>query len=573
MKTSSTTTICRTTSSRATASYNYTSTVVNYFSRSDHRQGTCNSSGSGVGSASGGFFPCYNSFVQGFGKPLFELAHHWTIGFFVQDDWKLTPRLTLNLGVRYDCEKLPGPFSLAQLKLAADHQHPSDNNNISPRIGFAWDPYGRGKTVVHGGFGIYYGRIFNALLLNTYENTGAANAASSTYSFTSSHGRRTAAAKRRRRASACDRARSQHRVPRSTTSRTPTPSSSTSLCSRTRRADVLSVSATSAPSAVELPNYLNVNLNPANTYTFNYVVAPGPGTANCGPLACGTVIPAKVYANKTRPAPPAPTYNYVTQNPDLQRHHRCHQQHQLQLPRPHRRSQRRASKVLTFDANYTWSHALDFNQNLRHFAQHQQLVRSRSATPAPTTATPTYDVRHRAVGWAILNVPGTAVATGRTHLHHQRLVHQARWCRSSPACPTRSPSPAPCPTSATPLDASRPAGSGLSGTGVTYIPALGRNSHLQSRTRCRRPPRPEGLQVRARSTTCSSSAKPSTSPTTTTGQRVNTTAYSLSTTQGATAASTSANLVYSPTYTSITSANSNYAFNVRLIQIAARLIF
>ena len=54
---------------------------------------------------------------------------------------------------------------------------------------------------------------------------------------------------------------------------------------------------------------------------------------------------------------------------------------------------------------------------------------------------------------------------------------------------------------------------------------------------------------------------------------VNTTGYSLSTVQGATAATTSATLVYQPTFTTVTSANSNYAYNVRLIQIAARLIF
>jgi len=58
---------------------------------------------------------------------------------FVQDSWQINPRLTLNLGVRYDHESLT-----------------QDDNNISPRLGFAYDPKGDGKTVIRGGFGLFY---------------------------------------------------------------------------------------------------------------------------------------------------------------------------------------------------------------------------------------------------------------------------------------------------------------------------------------------------------------------------------------------------------------------------------
>ncbi len=65
------------------------------------------------------------------------IAHNPSV--FAQDDWKVNRRLTLNLGLRYDDE------SISQ-----------DNNNISPRIGFAYDISGEGKTVVRGGFGYFF---------------------------------------------------------------------------------------------------------------------------------------------------------------------------------------------------------------------------------------------------------------------------------------------------------------------------------------------------------------------------------------------------------------------------------
>ena len=52
-------------------------------------------------------------------------------------------------------------------------QKPSDKNNIGPRIGFAYDVYGTGKTVLRGGFGMYYGRMINAVILTAYSQTGS----------------------------------------------------------------------------------------------------------------------------------------------------------------------------------------------------------------------------------------------------------------------------------------------------------------------------------------------------------------------------------------------------------------
>ena len=82
---------------------------------------------------------------------------------FAQDDFKFTSRLTLNLGVRY--EYWTNPVGSSTQTLNAISNAPglitfgnpkTDKNNIAPRVGFAYDPTGRGKTSIRGGFGIAY---------------------------------------------------------------------------------------------------------------------------------------------------------------------------------------------------------------------------------------------------------------------------------------------------------------------------------------------------------------------------------------------------------------------------------
>src|SRR5436853_26506 len=82
---------------------------------------------------------------------------------FAQDDFKFSPRLTLNLGVRY--EYWTNPVGASEQALNAVSNAPglitfgnpqTDKNNIAPRIGFAYDPRGNGKTAIRGGFGIAY---------------------------------------------------------------------------------------------------------------------------------------------------------------------------------------------------------------------------------------------------------------------------------------------------------------------------------------------------------------------------------------------------------------------------------
>jgi hypothetical protein len=82
---------------------------------------------------------------------------------FVQDDIKVTPRLTLNLGLRYEYWTNPVGDSTQQLNAISNVPGvinfgvpKTDKNNIGPRIGFAYDPTGSGKTAIRGGFGVSY---------------------------------------------------------------------------------------------------------------------------------------------------------------------------------------------------------------------------------------------------------------------------------------------------------------------------------------------------------------------------------------------------------------------------------
>jgi len=114
---------------------------------------------------------CYSgAFNQGFG--VLGLTMKTTdINWFVQDDWRVNSRLTLNLGLRYEYQRNPEAVNVNP-NLIQTHNIVNDKNNFGPRVGFAFDATGDGKTSIRGGWGIYYGRVINSTVYNALVNTG-----------------------------------------------------------------------------------------------------------------------------------------------------------------------------------------------------------------------------------------------------------------------------------------------------------------------------------------------------------------------------------------------------------------
>jgi hypothetical protein len=103
-------------------------------------------------------------------------------GYFFQDDWRITHKLTLNTGVRYDYFGVPherdglqgvvsapnlvnGVSQTDSLSIQKGTQwYKKDLNNFAPRFGFAYDPFGDGKTAIRGFYGIFFDRAVGAVI-------------------------------------------------------------------------------------------------------------------------------------------------------------------------------------------------------------------------------------------------------------------------------------------------------------------------------------------------------------------------------------------------------------------------
>ena len=115
----------------------------------------------------------YSTYNQGFGPLGFEFQTGDYAGF-VQDEWKFNPRLSLTIGLRYEYEKTPDA-QLPNPNLPLTASFPSDKNNFAPRVGFAYDVFGKGETILRGGYGIFYARLINSTIYNALAQTGNAN--------------------------------------------------------------------------------------------------------------------------------------------------------------------------------------------------------------------------------------------------------------------------------------------------------------------------------------------------------------------------------------------------------------
>ena len=88
-------------------------------------------------------------YQQGFGNPVYDYPRPFTTAF-VQDQWSARPNLTLNVGLRYELDTQSGPIG-------------TPKKNFAPRASFAWDPFKDHKTVIRGGYGIFFSPIYGQI--------------------------------------------------------------------------------------------------------------------------------------------------------------------------------------------------------------------------------------------------------------------------------------------------------------------------------------------------------------------------------------------------------------------------
>ncbi len=307
---------------------------------------------------------CYSNYQQAFGRPGFDLTTgDWA--FFAQDEWKVNPRLSLTLGVRYEYEHLP-PAQIPNPALDAQNINglqihgstsalPSDKTNIGPRAGFAWDIFGSGKTVVRGGAGEFFARIINSTIYNAISETGLP-AGQQTIFLTSST-----------------------QAPNLLFPQIVNPANSGAATSG-NSAVVFFDKNFKAPEIIQadltveqdlgwqtlfsvswlgaygrrLPDFVDTNL-PAATGTVSYTVVDA---SRLGPLASGTVVTMPFYgrlaSSLSANGRPNPNYGPLT---DI--FSGVNSNYEALVGQV----THRMTKGLLFSANYTWSHALDYGEN------------------------------------------------------------------------------------------------------------------------------------------------------------------------------------------------------------------
>src|SRR5439155_1422835 len=330
--------------------------------------------------------------LPGYTNPLGFEFNTGDYAFFAEDNWRILPRFTLNIGVRYEYEKLPDPI-LANPAVPQTQQLPSDQNNVGPRIGFAWDVTGDGKTSVRGGYGVFFGRIINSTVYNALTNTGIQGGQFSFF-FTPT-------------------TLNAPSLPQILSTQPGSPSGlnitffdknfqapsvqQTDLTFEREiaRNTVVSVSYLGSFGR-SLPDFVDINTG-APTTTINYTVGAG------GPLPAGTystplfaTIITKPSSGPSTTVSPRTNHNFGAMSEIFSGVSSTYNALALQL-------NRKMTNHLQFTANYTWAHSLDYGQNASTFSDTNDLL-------VPTDirgehGNSIFDVRNRFVASAVAESP------------------------------------------------------------------------------------------------------------------------------------------------------------------------
>jgi len=424
--------------------------------------------------------PCYSSYQQAFGPLGFSFNTN-DLAFFAEDSWRVLPRFTVNLGVRYEYEMLPSVI-LPNPGVPQTQSFPSDKNNLAPRIGFAWDVFGDGKTAVRGGYGIYYGRVINSTIYNALTSTGVPGAQ---FSFFFSPAPA-----------------SQPAFPQILTTQPP-PSSGLGIVFFDKNFQLPQVHETDLTVEREiahntvlsvsylgsfgrsLPDFVDTNTG-ASPINITYTVPSG------GPLPAGTYTTPLFATSSTVTKTPAgatvssssttrPNPNFGAMSEVFSGITSNYNALSVQL-------NRRMSRHVQFLGSYTWSHSLDFGQNASTFSDTNDLLVPNSIRPEYGNSI--FNVPNRVVASAIIETPwhaGGALgyltndwSIAPIYAAQSGLPYSLVTSGTPPSITTTSTDPA---TGNITTVTYRALGSGINGSnGRKGIDVIGRNTFQMKRT-------------------------------------------------------------------------------------------
>ncbi|MBT9331780.1 TonB-dependent receptor [Paracidobacterium acidisoli] len=387
-------------------SYQYVGNYINdQLNRNNGKTNTCDSGASSAGTApsskgSGtavGTSSCYADFYQGFGNPVYAISTMDNAAF-VQDNWKFLPRLTLELGLRWDYETIP-PATPSLITAVGSFvpypqlaNHPSDKTNFGPRIGFSYDVYGQGRTVLRGGYGMYYGRLNNGELLLTRLTTGSPNG-----QYTTTYKANTGGAPQFANIETGSGAAAAKPTSNFLASNLRNPEVQEydlSLQQQITRGTVFSLSYLGALGR-RLPNFLDVNLNPVQT-PITVTISDASGK---GPLPNGAhyqVPQFTGYGNTALFGAAASSFQAIQEMVS-----NVNSNYNALVAEV----QNQTLRSLQFDVNYTWSHALDYAQNANTSTTGGNSWYNPYQDARINYGDSNYNVPNRFVAYALYNLP------------------------------------------------------------------------------------------------------------------------------------------------------------------------
>ncbi|HUB17094.1 MAG TPA: TonB-dependent receptor, partial [Acidobacteriaceae bacterium] len=393
-----------------------------------------------------GPYPCYTRYRQTLGGTewSFETADY---AAYAANEWRVGQRLTLTVGGRYEFEQVPDTNpALVNADLPRTAHLPHNRDEAGPRAGLAWDVWGKGRTVVRGGYGIYYARVPNATVFSALTSTGSARsprtysyrpldvgAPAFPYVFGSEETPYVDTNAPNHNATAPDAAYfdAHFRHPQIN-------EMELSLEQELGLKTVLTLSAM-ATDGHDLTQFVDTNIDLQNWATVFYSVQ-APGNAGAiGPLGKATSGVAG-YTNAV----------YEPQRFYYQRLHRAYgaitdmaSETNSRYRGAAVRLRRRMSRSLTVNAAYTWAHAIDDNQNEATFAERDDVY-----DPADLKVehgTSNYDVRQRVAGGVVLEEPWRLRGAAGALLGGYSLAGAGAWRTGLPYT-MRTTGPVPTPS-------------------------------------------------------------------------------------------------------------------------------